>query len=197
MAFVALHVPIDRSYISPTPEALGGLVDAFSSLYAPSLITNDSLSDAIAVREDWLITNSNKQFSLSIAEWRDNLTVENLSSDFKRRLELVSRDPKERNHTKAIEPFQLDRFCEFRAALAAERLVDVVGVKVSRANSSQDRAKHDLELIIDEQQTSVPIQVKATEGKKNRRDPLVPTLKNLWHLSFAALQEELRRLVQG
>jgi hypothetical protein len=133
---------------------------------------------------------------MSVGEWLEQLTIPSLAEDFRRRLSSISRQPLLQGHKTALAPFNIGRFCEFRAALAALRVKGVASVKIVLPNSEPDRRKVDLLVLADRHECPTPIQVKASGAVAATRGR-IPVLSGVWRRDFDGLREDISAILKG
>jgi hypothetical protein len=134
---------------------------------------------------------------VTVGEWFEQLSAPMLSNDFKSRLAIISSANRRSEHRAALEPFQLGRFCEFRAALIAMKSGHFESALVSPPNSRADSLKKDLTLQLKGGSDLMPLQVKAVDGTKRKSadSTSLPVLRRVWVTPLKELQSEIERLV--
>lgn len=197
MPRVQLCIPNGGSCTAAKPEDVAQLSEAFDGLCAPRAISATTLLNAVSRFSDWEVTAGGRKAPLTITEWMQQLVAPQIDSDFKKKLAEISGSRKLPQHRSALEPFNVGRFCEFRAALAAERLRMVSWVKIVRQNSELDRSKVDVLVGVRRSHYVTPIQVKAGRGIRCGKSMPIPRLHNVWVRSYEDLQDALAKILEA
>jgi hypothetical protein len=195
MSLIELLTRHESHYAPASPTEIKEIQEDFAQLYFPNIFTERALNGALAARGEWSIGDASSPTSrTTIREWADQLEAPEVSRDFKGCLAHISSSPRGPSHRKALEPFLLARFCEFRVALAAQKLPAVQLVSLSQPNSDLDASKADLLISIRGKEGYIPLQVKAVDGRKND-SAHVPTIKLVWRRNLDSMLEDLAKTI--
>lgn len=196
MSKVYLCANVGGRQVSASGKAVEDLSEGLSKLYFPRAVTPAGLQEVSDTFGSWTINVSvpgkTGRGHLSIAEYIEMLSREEITPGFKDVLASVSRSPKEAAHQEALRHFDISRFCEFRVALGALRIPQVERVGVVAPNSRFDRMKADVLVFESGEDTARPFQVKATEGHADRLSKTVPTVNGAWRVRFSELASRMR-----
>jgi hypothetical protein len=196
MSNVYLCANVGGRQLSANSKAVEDLSAGLSTLYFPSTVTPERLQELAASFGSWTVNVSapgrSARNHLSIAEYLEMLSREEISPGFKDVLASISRTPKEIAQQEALRHFDISRFCEFRVALSALSLPKVERVGVVPPNSLYDQMKADVLIFKEGEESAKLLQVKATEGHANRLSRVIPTIKGAWKLKFSEMAKQLR-----
>jgi|GEM_PF-2832721 len=195
MALIQIQTRQGSDYAPASTSQINEIQQAFSQLYSPNILTETALANVLSPRSEWCIKDPSSPINkTTMRQWAEQLISQEVSRNFKDCLAHISSSPRDRFHSKALEPFLLARFCEFRVALAAQRLPAVQLVSLSQPNSDLDASKADLLISIGGKEGYMPLQVKAVNGKKNDSSD-VPTIKLVWKKNLDAMLEDLAKTI--
>jgi len=193
MSRVELHPVISGRSTIASPRDVREFTSALNELQQPGTITIPALERLSIDFRNWEIRC--RRLGITVGEWIDELRAPCVSSDFRKRLTHLSIRTQTPAHRPALEPFTKGRFCEFRAAFAAESADGVARVVLARRNSELDVAGIDLLLSPLRIGPDTPIQVKAGSSREGKISGSIRSLCGVWKRYFSDLQSEIAGII--
>lgn len=199
MHCVTLLANDGRSPRPATPADVAALLTTVKTLFAPHPFTPSTLNELKVRFGEWTICaekdGATPATSTTVAVFVEMISAREIPANFRETLVRISSGRKPGPDARAIHPFGLDRFCEYRAAFSALQLPTVQSVMVSNPNSAQDQSKIDLLITPKEPHEPQPVQVKAMNGKPERTVAHIPTITRVMRLPLTELQQQLQLIL--
>lgn len=194
MADIAVSFSLKGHRMTPNPDQIAQLGEAFEGLYYPRLVDIESIRAIDQRYGEWRIHSHLHQLTsigpFSISSFLSQLVQPDLDTAFKASLVSVSGSARFRG----LEFLNVGQFCELRAAICAVDMSSVQSVAITAPNSKNDAKKADLIILRQGSPDIFPIQIKATQGKANRVPTGFPVLRDVWKMSFDMLRLKLSEL---
>jgi hypothetical protein len=192
---VELYAQDSGRYRQANQQETSELLHAFEGCYAPNQFSEQQLKKALTPYQKWIIASDER--STTVGEWLNQLSAPILSGDFKARLALLSSAGRSTQYRAALEPFQLGRFCEFRAALIASRSSLVESTRVTAPNSRADAQRCDVTVVPIGAGTPIQLQIKAVDGafKRQSSSESLAILRRVWITPLDELKRQIERMI--